>query len=469
MKISISAKLFVAVLATAAFAVLAMGFAAHWSFERGFLGYLNEQAIERVDAALPRLAEAYRQRGGWDYFRDNPAEFRALMRPLPVNAEIGNAALPGKSPSVSDLTGAMFRMSLLDAQQRVVLGYREIREETVRRAITVDGRTVGWVAMAPFQSVSTAGDKRFERHQWRASVTVGAVCVLFAAVIALWVARHLLRPVKRIAQATHRLAAGEYTSRVPVGGDDEVGRLAQDFNTLAEVLQKNEQQRRDFMADVSHELRTPLGVLHGELEAIEDGVRSLSAESVKSLQAEVATLNKLVSDLYDLSLADVGALAYRKFEIDLAEVLQVSVAAFHGRLAERRITLDLRIAREPLIVSADERRLQQLFNNLMVNTLRYTDAGGMLRVECRREGTSIVIDFVDSTPGVSGDGLARLFDRFYRVEGSRNRASGGAGLGLAIVRSIVIAHDGQVEAKASPLGGLWIAIRLPALLQMNPA
>jgi len=219
--------------------------------------------------------------------------------------------------------------------------------------------------------------------------------------------------------------------------------------------------RREFMADVSHELRTPLGVLHGELEAIEDGVRTLDRDSVRSLQAEVATLNKLVSDLYDLSLADVGALTYRKADLDVAETLRLAAGAFRERLSERGIKLALVLPEAPLMAFVDERRLVQLFNNLLENTCRYTDAGGMLRVSARLDGARVCIDFSDTAPGVADEQRAHLFERFYRTDASRNRQSGGAGLGLAICQRIVEAHDGRIEAKASPLGGLWIAIELP--------
>ena len=206
---------------------------------------------------------------------------------------------------------------------------------------------------------------------------------------------------------------------------------------------------------------TPLGVLHGELEAIEDGVRTLDRESVRSLQAVVATLNKLVSDLYDLSLADVGALTYRMADLDVAETLRLAAGAFRERLSERGIKLALVLPEAPLMAFVDERRLVQLFNNLLENTCRYTDAGGMLRVSARRDGANVCIDFSDTAPGVADEQRAHLFERFYRTDASRNRQSGGAGLGLAICQRIVEAHDGRIEAKASPLGGLWVAIELP--------
>ena len=464
MKISITARLFLAVLAIAAFAVLAMGVAAHLSYTRGFIGYLNEQALLRMDAAVPRLARAYAANGSWGFVQGTrPEWFRILRVPASDAASVPANGSGRAPPQVSDLTGALLRFTLLDEQERFVVGYGALGADSVRREIVVDGERVGWLMMAPFQTVSGGGDQRFEWHQIRASWAIGAVCVLLAAVIALWVARRLLRPVRQVAAATHRLAAGEYGSRVVVDADDEVGQLARDFNTLADTLERNERMRRDFLADVSHELRTPLGVLHGELEAIEDGVHAMTPATVKSLQAEVATLNKLVSDLYDLSLADVGALTYRKAPVDIVDLLCTTLDAFAGRLADAGLALRTELPAEPPVVLADERRLQQLFNNLMENSVRYTDAGGQLlvRVQAEPGGQAVKLEFEDSAPGVPAHRVTRLFDRFYRVEGSRSRASGGAGLGLAICRSIVAAHGGRIDAGPSALGGLAMRVVLP--------
>ena len=159
----------------------------------------------------------------------------------------------------------------------------------------------------------------------------------------------------------------------------------------------------------------------------------------------------------------MGALTYRKVDLDVVDLLRVTAGAFGERLAARGITLELRLPGQALNVFGDERRLQQLFNNLIENSSRYTDVGGLLRIEVRALDGRIAIDFLDTAPGVAPAQLERLFDRFFRVESSRNRSSGGAGLGLAICSRIVEAHEGRVVARASPLGGLQIAIELPAV------
>lgn len=461
MKLSISTKLFVAVSAGVLLVILSMGLATSWSFGRGFLGYINEQALERMATVVPRLASAYAREGNWAFMRNRPDRWFDIMRPDPDEERVTNDL---RTPLASDLTGALFRIALLDKDRKRVTGYTAIGEDALVSPIVVAGETVGWLAVTPFQSVTEAGGERFQQYQLRTSLVMGVFSLLLAMLIAWWIARTLLEPVKRVAAATHRLASGDYSSRVAVASHDEVGQLARDFNQLAYTLERNEKMRREFMADVSHELRTPLSVLRGELEAIEDGVRSLDPNTMKSLLGEVGMLSKLVDDLYELSLADIGALTYRKAPCMLNDVLDNSLAIYRERFAARQLQLDLELPREPVALLADASRLQQLFSNLLENSLRYTDVNGRLRISVGVDRDTVRIDFLDSGPGVSASQLPRLFERFYRGESSRNREHGGAGLGLAICRSIANAHDGSLVADHSPYGGLWLTLRLPRSL-----
>jgi len=467
MKIGITRKLFLAVLATVIFAVMVVGVATGWSFNRGFLGYLNELAVERMEFVTARVDKAYAEHGNWDFMRDKPDAWFGLLRPV-VGQELTTDTPLGSKLPTSDLTGAFLRLGVVDAQQQWVAGYREIDTSMQRRPVMVNGNTVGWVVLASFQSVTDAANLRFQDDQFRAVLLASSFAVALAALIALWLARALVAPVQRVAEATHHLAAGRYETRVNVASHDEVGQLAADFNHLAQTLQRNESVRRDFMADVSHELRTPLAVLRGELEAIEDGVRDVTPTALHSLQSEVATLSQLVDDLYELSLSDAGALAYRRHELDMGELLTSSVDSMRMRFAQQDLRIELLLPSRVLPVNADEARLQQLFHNVLENSLRYTDAGGQLRITVLETADWLQVDFQDSAPGVAIEMLPRLFERFFRSEGSRSRSTGGAGLGLAICRNIAEAHGGTIEALASSLGGLWIAIRLPRSLLRTP-
>ena len=438
MKLGIAVKFFLAILLASAAAAAAMAVATRFSFQSGFLGYLNQVDAQRLDSLTAKLADEYRRHGDWSFLRDDYARLRTLAAPAP--------SIP--------------RLALLDEARRSVVGNAEIAEEGAVRPIVVDGRTVGWIGRAPLRRLSSAAEVSFQQEQLRAAWVIAALALALAAALAVVLGRTFVTPLARVAEATHRLAAGNYTTRVPVQSNDELGRLAQDFNRLAEALERNETLRRRFMADVSHELRTPLAVLSGELEALEDGVRPLTRESLASLRSEVGALGKLVDDLNQLALADVGALAYRKETLEVSPLLEQALDSYSERLAERGLGVELALdggAR----VFGDADRLVQMFRNLLENSARYTNAGGRVRVAARRGAGRLAIDFEDSTPGVPPDALPHLFERFYRVESSRNRANGGAGLGLAICRSIAAAHGGDISADRSPLGGLRVRISLP--------
>jgi len=462
MKLNITAKLFIAIFVTSLVVAIALGGAARVSFMRGFVGYLNEEGMRRAETVLPALTEAYRRNGDWNFLRGNTRGWFQLLRPRPPEVPRTNNGFPAVDPAGEpDLTGVHLRITLLDADKRYVAGQPDIRGDALMSPVIVDGRTVGWLSLMPFERVTGEANERFERRQLRATLVIGVLAALLAAGVAFWLTRTLTRPIKAIASSTRQLANGNYATRVPITTRDEIGRLSQDFNQLALTLERTEQMRRVFVADVSHELRTPLAILKGEIEALEDGVRPLTREAIRSLQTEVSTLNKLVSDLYDLSLSDVGALSYRKTEVDLGDIVRSSIDSFRERLAQRSLALAVDLPEDEVILSADDGRLRQLMHNLLENAVRYTDAGGQLRITCRVEQELAIVRIEDSTPGVPDDVLPRLFDRFYRVDASRNRESGGAGLGLAICRNIVEAHGGTITASSSTLGGITMTVRLP--------
>jgi two-component system sensor histidine kinase BaeS len=215
------------------------------------------------------------------------------------------------------------------------------------------------------------------------------------------------------------------------------------------------------MSDMAHELRTPLAIISGELEAMSDGIRPLDTEHLASVREEVKHLSSLVDDLHSLTLTDSGALAYKMRPLHLNELLQLAAESFTGRMSSKALNLNISLPDSHVKLQGDEHRLRQLLHNLFDNSVRYTDEGGSISVSLTVEGKQAMLVISDSAPGASEDECENLFQRLYRIEGSRNRNSGGSGLGLAICRNIVEAHGGQIKAKPSALGGLEISAMLP--------
>ncbi len=512
-KIGIAFKLFCALLGAGIVMAAAMGIASRISFQSGFLGYLNELETQRLGVLTTTLAEVYRDRlpqsgnsHPWAFLRGQEEEWRRIVRSsdrifralrdaegrtdqqeprqeqapgqrqepraaLPPDLRPDLPMVPASSPATSPEATLRTepvarepspRSTLLDAGRNVIAGNPRPAPDAMYGPVVVDGETVGWVASVPFRELTNAADLSFQERQTAAAWYIGGLAVLLAGLTAWGLGGVVLAPAQRLAAAIHQLAAGRFDTRVAVTSSDELGRLAVDFNRLAKTLERNENLRREFMADVSHELRTPLAIMRGELEAMEDGLQPLDLRSVKSLQTEVASLSKLVDDIHQLSIADVGSLSYRRTAFDVVEVLERSLEAFGDRLQARGMQAELQCETGQVIIVGDPDRLTQVFHNVLENAARYAVTGARLLVECRLVAGEVEIAFHDSGPGVPDEHLGKLFQRFYRLEGSRNRATGGSGLGLAICQSIVTAHDGSLSAGRSPLGGLALTLRLPA-------
>ncbi|MFH2283004.1 two-component system sensor histidine kinase BaeS [Escherichia coli] len=431
----ITGKLFLAIFATCIVLLISMHWAVRISFERGFIDYIKHGNEQRLQLLSDALGEQYAQHGNWRFLRNNDRFVFQILRSFEHDNSEDKPG-PGMPPH-----GWRTQFWVVDQNNKVLVGPRApIPPDGTRRPILVNGAEVGAVIASPVERLTRNTDINFDKQQRQTSWLIVALATLLAALATFLLARGLLAPVKRLVDGTHK--------------------LAQDFNQLASTLEKNQQMRRDFMADISHELRTPLAVLRGELEAIQDGVRKFTPETVASLQAEVGTLTKLVDDLHQLSMSDEGALAYQKAPVDLIPLLEVAGGAFRERFASRGLKLQFSLP-DSITVFGDRDRLMQLFNNLLENSLRYTDSGGSLQISAGQRDKTVRLTFADSAPGVSDDQLQKLFERFYRTEGSRNRASGGSGLGLAICLNIVEAHNGRIIAAHSPFGGVSITVELP--------
>jgi two-component system sensor histidine kinase BaeS len=330
------------------------------------------------------------------------------------------------------------------------------------RTVIHKGETVGYLGFLPPRHFLNSQQLQFLSRQ-KLSLGLAAVgMVLVVVIFSLPLANRLVRPIRAMAAATHHIASGKYATRVPVSSSDELGQLARDFNAMALTLEKNEKERRQWVADISHELRTPLAVLRGEVEALLDGIRAVTPDTVRSLHAEVLRLHRLVDDLYQLSLSDLGALAYRKEDLDLSGVLRDTIEHYRAEFARKGIVLRGHLPEgAEALVFGDRERLSQLFGNLLDNSLKYTAEGGELVITLECHDGRAIVDFQDSAPGVPVGELERLFDRLYRLEGARSEASRGAGLGLAICRNIVEAHDGTISAHPSPIGGVLIRVAMP--------
>ncbi len=284
-----------------------------------------------------------------------------------------------------------------------------------------------------------------------AVLAAGAVALLLGSILFF----QITAPVRNLKAAASAIAKGDLSQRVSVRSRDELGDLAVTFNSMAESLGRAEMQRRQMVADVAHELRTPLSVIQANLEAMQDGVLPLDADEISSLHEETVLLSRLVSDLHLLSLAEAGQLKLEQEEVEPGELIQKAAERLNQNALERGINIGIEAPASLPAVWADTGRVSQVLGNLISNALRYTNPGGEIIVKVEDAGkhppahsqvrtSEVLVSVTDTGSGIPEADLPHIFDRFYRADKSRTRATGGSGLGLAITKYIVEAHGGRV-------------------------
>jgi signal transduction histidine kinase len=268
-------------------------------------------------------------------------------------------------------------------------------------------------------------------------------------------------PIGALAKAARRLGRGDLSQRVQLQGEGEVAALAQAFNTMATDLEHAEQLRRNMVADVAHELRTPLSNIQGYLEAIHDRVIKPDAATIRSLSEETALLSRLVNELQELSLAEAGELKLVYQAEDITNLIKQAVTPWQPKVTAKEISLSLDLPDNLPLVSIDWQRVNQVLHNLLENAVAHTHKGGTISVAAITQGDWVVVSVSDTGEGIPAEDLPHIFERFYRVDKSRARATGGSGLGLTIAKRLVEAHGGTITVQSELAKGSRFSFTLP--------
>ena len=304
---------------------------------------------------------------------------------------------------------------------------------------------------------------RLESSFQRSLVVAGVGAGIAGLLIVTLFTREALSPIRSLTGAARRLGGGDLSYRVPSNRKDEVGELARTFNEMATTLERTEAHRRTMTADIAHELRTPLTNIRGYIEAIRDGVLAPDAPTIETLHQQTIHLSRLVEDLRILSIADADALRLDLRPEDVATIARDTVNSFKPRAAEFGIAIRFDSVDGLPKINADRTRIGQVIANLVENALTHTPKGGSVTVSVGRSGAGAVqLAVKDTGRGIPADMLPRVFDQFYRVDKSRSRSTGGAGIGLTIVRKLVEAHGGTVRAESKQGEGATVVVTLPA-------
>ena len=311
-------------------------------------------------------------------------------------------------------------------------------------------------------SMDAAIAAAFREAMTEALVFATAAAVIMAVVASLFVTRRIVDPLQRLAGASRRIADGHYAERVPVQSQDELGDLARSFNTMASALEATERRRRELIGDVAHELRTPIATLEGYLEGLLDGVVEPGPPTWARLHGEAGRLRRLVDDLQELSRAEARQIPLVLHPTDPSTIARVSLDRLGSSFSEKGLELHSQIAPKLPRVQADADRAAQVLSNLLSNALRYTPAPGTVQLLVRKVDGGVEFTVCDTGIGIAQEDLPRVFERFYRVDKSRSRALGGAGIGLTISKALVESMGGRIEAESAGAGhGSTFTFTLP--------
>lgn len=360
---------------------------------------------------------------------------------------------------VPDRLGLSSRLSLYDAKWQFIVGDPSPAGEVSYRALKVDDKIVGYLGLKATLEQADALSINFFSNQQRYLFFIYTLATLASLIVALLLATHFKKPIQQLLIATRELSKKNYQHKVNIKRNDELGDLSSTVNHLAEILDQHEQSRRQWVADTSHELKTPLSVLQAQIEAMQDGIRKPSPEHFDAMQRQVQSLKKLTQDLADLAKADVEQLKCYPTEVNAWQIVLQEIEQFQPKFEQAQLNVSYDGVEVKTYIDSD--RFKQIIVNLLQNSIRYTTAGGDVHIHSHLEDGQWVLYVDDSPLGVDDEQLARLGERFYRVDDSRTRATGGSGLGLALSCKIAHILGGKLTFDHSPLGGLRCRLSLP--------
>lgn len=419
------------------------------TWQRQFTVYVQRGAQERADAIAQVLGDAYEQAGSWDAV------------PFVQFAHMG---LPGDMQvQVLDADGNLVAYTQGRMGGMMTGGRPSNANQVSARADIVAGdRVVGQaLVMQPSaRSMLTERDAWLRAASLRGLAWATVVAVLLASFAGMLYSRGIVRPIAAVTRAAEALRRGDRSARTGMAGGDPISELGATFDQMADAVEAERVFEQQLTADVAHELRTPLQAIQATVEAMQDGILPTDEERLTLIHDETVRLGRLAGSILDLSRLETGSATMTLAPIDLAAPVAVAVESSRALMESTGHTLEERVE-SGLVVRGDGDRLTQAVGNLLSNAARYTPEGGHVRIRLLRDGEQAVIEVADSGIGVAHEDRQHVFTRFWRADPARSRASGGLGIGLAVVREIVERHGGSVGVHDSDLGGAAFVVRLP--------
>jgi len=461
MRFSLRTKLTAAFLAVTLIFFLMVSLVINVLLEKQFAVYVMDQQEKSNQAIAALLSSRYSQWGSrWDPAGIEAIGMDALEKGLmlrisdPEGKVLWDAMLHNSGMCASIVQSMSQRM--LDYNRNFQGGYLEKQYPLVSNGLQTGTVVIGYYGPYFFSDT----DIRYLDALNRMLQTAAAATLLLAVLLGLYMARQLSVPIKRVTATARQIAAGDLKARVEERSSTrELIDLTGTINRLASTLEQQEKLRKRLTADVAHELRTPLATLQSHLEAMLDGIWAADPAHLKTCHEEAIRLSRIVSSLEELTRYDAEAMQLDVKAFDVFALVREIADGFDNQF--RRQNIALSVQGEPQFLEGDAEKIRQVVVNILANALKFTPAAGQVRITLSGDDNQVRLVIKDTGIGIPADDLPHIFQRFFRSDLSRSRGSGGSGIGLAIVQSIVEAHHGRVVAENDPQGGSIFTVVLP--------
>ncbi|MGF9798569.1 ATP-binding protein [Brevibacillus agri] len=371
-----------------------------------------------------------------------------------------------KLEAASHLLGQ--QITLYDRDKQLIRTFGDAESDTFANvnedmiAITDQEEVIGYIGIRYGNAGAVSLEEHFQIAHTNAMQWTMLALLLIVCLVSIFTAKRFTKPIVMMSEAAKDVAKGNLSVRVAVPrGKDELSSLVETFNNLIQSLQNQEELRKRLTSDIAHELRTPLNTLLAQTEGMIDGVWAATPEHLEATRSEVLRLIRIVSDLDQVIQAEAGAMSISREVVDLGAVVEKTVDSMMAAFHRKKIALTSSVHPGSWVIG-DEQRLAQVFSNLLTNSLKHTSPGGEVTVSVINKGEFIEVIVRDNGSGIPPNDLPFVFERFYRGDRSRNRESGGTGLGLTIVKGIVEAHQGEVQISSKAGAGTTVTVKLPA-------
>lgn len=449
LNLSFNKRIVLVMLAVSLITVLSSIAVLSFVWEQHFQTYTRENVQRVADSTADSIAQGYKaSRGDWYSGALNAASSVSILYDS-INVQ------------VRDENGAI----VYDDSTDKALGAAAMKESSgnvAKAAIDVDGNQVGtvFVRVHGSDTLLTQTDAEFREKSYQAMIFAAFIAMAISVVVGVLFSRALVAPIRRITNTAKALKEGDYSARTGMKGTDEIARLGNMFDAMADSVEQNRKLERRLVTDVAHELRTPLMAIQSTVEAMIDGVFEPDAERLETLNSEVRRLSRLVDALLKLSRLESRTKPIERQKVDLTEMLSAVVATHQAYINEEGLNLEFEY--DPHVyVYGDADLLRQATANLISNAVRYTPEGGTITITARKGELMGQISVRDTGIGLTPEEAKMVFQRFWRADSGRARATGGLGVGLSVVKEIVDQHNGWVRVDGRPNEGACFTIYVP--------